>query len=191
MALSEQVMMLISKSRIMDFQAWSGDHSPETIAMFQAADDAKLYLNDQQLQVLMQLDPKRVAALETVGLLRDRAAQIIDEARTGVLLAFPEILEPGGGLYPSERAKACWNDFWQFLRCITYGIAGSEPNYTSASGLHHMELLYRELSVPLDAMIVGLKGIKKAGLNQSSSEQQVNLAPYFDHLIEQLEGFRQ
>jgi Phycobilisome protein len=190
MALSEQVMMLISKSRIMDFQAWSGDHSPETIAMFQAADDAKLYLNDQQLEVLMQLDPKRGAALNTVGLLRDRAAQIIDEARTGVLLAFPEILEPGGGLYPSERAKACWNDFWQFLRCITYGIAGSEPNYTSALGLHHMELLYRELSVPLDAMIVGLKGIKKASLNQSSSEQQVNLAPYFDHLIEQLEGFR-
>jgi hypothetical protein len=124
-------------------------------------------------------------------MLRDQVVEIVDEARAGVLVRFPSILEPGGGLYPPERADACWRDFWQFLRCITYGIAGQQTQYTSESGLHHMRLLYEELHVPLDAMVLGLEGIKSASLKRVPLEQQSELAPYFDHLTQQLDRFRQ
>jgi hypothetical protein len=53
-----------------------------------------------------------------------------------------------------------------------------------------MQLLYQELQVPLDAMVVGLEGIKTASLKRVEPEQQASLAPYFDHLIEQLKRFR-
>ena len=95
----------------------------------------------------------------------------------------------GGGLYPSVRADACWRDFWHFLRCITYAIAGQRADYLSESGLEYMNLLYQELQVPLDAMVVGLEGIKMACLSRVESDRRSEIAPYFDCLIEQLKQF--
>ena len=126
--------------------------------------------------------------------MRDRVQEIVDEARSGVLTAFPTLIEPGGGLYPPIRAEACWRDFWHFLRCITYGIAGQRLDYLSAEGLGHMQELYQELQVPIDAMIFGLVSIKIASLERleaarQNADQQDDLAPYFDRLIEELKLF--
>ena len=122
-------------------------------------------------------------------LFRDRVVEIVDEARAEVFAQFPHIAEPGGGLYPPERAEACWRDFWHYLRPITYGLAGGQPEYTSAPGLASMKILYQELQVPLDAMIVGLEGIKTASLSRIEPSEHAIVSPYFDHLINQLKSF--
>jgi Phycobilisome protein len=186
--LSEKVRELIQKSRIVSFDTWQDIHSAETIAYFRAADDAGRYLSDDDLQHIQQLAPT-TELISASQLLRDRVVEIVDEARTDVLKTFPNINQPGGGLYPADRADACWRDFWHFLRCITYGIAGHRTDYTSPTGLHYMNLLYQELQVPLDAMIIGLEGLKAASLKRSQPEHQASLAPYFDHLIEQVKQF--
>jgi Phycobilisome protein len=191
MALSELAKALIIKARIVSFASWDSTHGEVAIALFQAADDQRLYLTDPELDLLAQLAPASATNLSIVRGLRDRAKEIVDVGRVDVLTAFPDILEPGGGLYPPERSAACWQDFWQFLRCITYGIAGGHVDYTSEAGLGAMEALYQELQVPLPAMIVGLRGIKAASLEGLEPAQQANLAPYFDHLIEKLGGFRE
>ena len=187
--LSEKVQKLIQKSRIVRFDHWRDTQSAEVIDRVQAADDAGRYLTDEDLQPIQQSE-LHSAFIPVVQGLRDRATEIVDEARTQVLTTFPNITQPGGGLYPAERAEACWRDFWHFLRCITYGIAGHRTDYTSPEGLSAMNLLYQELQVPLDAMIVGLEGIKTASLKRVEPDQQAPLAPYFDHLIEQLRQFR-
>lgn len=188
--LSDKVRELIQKSRIVSFATWDNNHPPEAIQRFQAADDEGRYLTDEDLQQIQQLAPSTTALIAVTQNLRDRVTEIVDEARTDVLAKFPDITQPGGGLYPPARADACWRDFWHFLRCITYGIAGQHIDYTSTEGLHYMQLLYKELQVPLDAMVVGLEGIKAASLKRVKLEQQATLAPYFDHLIEQLKQFR-
>ena len=71
---------------------------------------------------------------------------------------------------------------------MTYGIAGQRTDYTSAEGLYNMQLLYQELKVPLEAMVVGLEGIKHASLTRLDGETK-SLEPYFDHLITQLRQF--
>ncbi len=119
----------------------------------------------------------------------EQTTNIVDEARTQVLTAFPAINQEGGDLYPVERANACWRDFWHFLRCITYGIAGQRLDYLSAEGLRYMQELYQELQVPIDAMILGLASIKIASLKRLAPEHQNELAPYFDCLIEELKLF--
>jgi hypothetical protein len=185
--LSEKVKELIQKSRIVSFATWQDNHSAEVIQRFQAADNEGRYLTDEDFKSIF---PSSDTADETVvKTLRDRVQEIVDEARTEVMEAFPGIMQPGGGLYPPERAAACWRDFWHFLRCITYGIAGHRTDYTSAEGLHYMQLLYQELHVPLDAMVMGLEGIKTASLKRIEPDQQRGLAPYFDHLITQLKQF--
>ncbi len=53
----------------------------------------------------------------------------------------------------------------------------------------YMKLLY-ELQVSLDAMVVGLEGIKTASLERCQPSQQSALAPYFDHLIAKMSTFK-
>jgi len=187
--LNETAQELIAKARIVNFASWQLTHPTQAIAYFQAADDQGRYLTDQDLQQIQKLAPDMASLIPVAKLLRDRVAEIVDEARDQVLTQYPSITQTGGGLYPPERAEACWRDFWHFLRCITYGIAGHHTQYTSSQGLHYMELLYQELKVPLDAMVCGLEGIKTASLKRVDPEQQETLSPYFDHLITQLGKF--
>lgn len=187
---SDTVKELIAKARIVSFAGWEHSSPARAIQLFQVADDQGRYLTDADLQQLQTLSPNTSALIPVAQLLRDQAAEIVDEARVKVLATYPTIVQPGGGLYPPERAKSCWRDFWHFLRCITYGIAGQRTQFTSPQGLHHMQLLYQELRVPLEAMILGLETIKVASLKRLKPDQREALAPYFDHLITQLSRFR-
>ena len=189
MELSEQVKDLIKKARIVDFSSWRPAHPPESIARFQKADDDRRYLTDDDFETITQLAPKMTRHVTIARLLRDQSAEIVDEARVQLLPQFPGILEPGGRLYPQMRADACWRDFWHFLRCVTYGIAGGRRDYTSQLGMHYMEALYGELQVPIAAMSQGLKELKTASLNRLSESDQVAIGPYFDHLILHLDHF--
>jgi Phycobilisome protein len=188
--LSNTVKELIIKARIVSFDAWKSNHKPEIIELFQSADDRRVYLTDAELDRIQTESPNTSELVPIARLLRDLATEIVDDARDRVLIAFPQIAQPGGGLYPPERAEACWRDFWHFLRCITYGIAGGSVEYTSEVGLHNMNLLYQELQVPLDAMVLGLQELKTASLARIAPELQVNVAPYFDRLISKLQGFQ-
>jgi Phycobilisome protein len=183
--LSDRAKQLIPKARIVSFATWDDLHSPETIARFQAADDTGRYLTDIDLAGLTDSP-----AVQGVRLLRDRADEIVTEARSQVLEQFPQITEPGGELYPPLRAQACWRDFWHFLRCITYGIAGGSTDYTSDEGLQYMELLYQELKVPLPAMVVGLEALKEASLQRLGHDRSMEFSPYFDRMISELKRFR-
>jgi hypothetical protein len=188
--LSDKVQTLIQKARIVSFATWQDTHPALALQVFQTADDERQYLTDEDLNQIEFLAPGTTLLSAVARQLRDRANDIVDEARAEVLATFPDITQPGGGLYPELRAEACWRDFWHFLRCITYGIAGQHTDYTSAEGLSYMQVLYQELQVPLNAMVVGLEGIKTAGLNRVSPEQEAELIPYFDRLITELSQFQ-
>ena len=188
--LSPEVQELIAKARIVSFDKWKSSHPSDIINLFQTADDEGRYLTDSDLEQTETAMPSLVDDLSIVKLLRDVAPEIVDETREKVLIAFPDITKPGGGLYPPERAENCWRDFWHFLRCITYGIAGGNSEYTSSEGFHYMNLLYQELQVPLDAMVLGLEEIKAVSLQRITGEKSEAIAPYFDSLIEQLKQFK-
>ena len=187
--LSDKVKELIKKSRIVSFTTWQAKYSAPVIDIFQKADDEGRYLRDRDLQQLQNLTPELEESLAQAKLLRDRASDLIAKAREKVLATYPNITEPGGGLYPPMRAEACWRDFWHFLRCISYGIAGGSVDYTSQEGLNYMEQLYQELQVPLDAMVLGLENLKFYSLQEFDLAKRHDLEPYFDQLIKQLKQF--
>jgi Phycobilisome protein len=185
--LSDRARALIQQARIVSFESWQTTHSPAAIAIFQAADDQYRYLTSADLQQLKVFLPQFAAAYLSVEQLQQQVNEIVTQARHQVMLSFPGIMQPGGSLYPAERAESCWRDFWHFLRCITYGIAGQQTHYTSPAGLEAMRLLYQELAVPLNAMNVGLAAIKTASLERLDQPEQC--APYFDHLLLQMSQF--
>ncbi|WP_343277578.1 phycobilisome protein [Kamptonema sp. UHCC 0994] len=191
MQLSERAKQLISKARIVSFATWKNLYSDEVIAIFQQADNQSRYLTDEDLEQIKNLANDSSLMLQKARLLREQAPNLVADARKKVLANFPNITEPGNDLYPPERAEACWRDFWHFLRCITYGIAGNNPQFTSQEGLKNMELLYQELRVPVPAMLCGLEELKKVSLQQFNSEDRAFLGLYFDHLIAELKQFSQ
>ncbi len=187
--LSDKVKELIKKSRIVSFTTWQEKYSEQVIDIFQTADDQGRYLSDRDIQQLNKLTPELEESLAQAKFLRDNASDLVGKAREEVLAAFPNITEPGGGLYPPIRAEACWRDFWHFLRCISYGIAGVSIDYTSQKGMSFMEQLYQELQVPLDAMVLGLENLKFYSLQEFAPEKRSDLEPYFEQLINQLKQF--
>lgn len=188
---NDKIKELIEQSRIVSFNSWQDRYPSEVIEIFQQADDDKRYLTDGDIDRLIKLVPSLASSLAAGKLLRDNVSEIVSQARTEVLAAYPDITQPGGELYPPMRAEACWRDFWHFLRCITYGISGESLDYTSDRGLASIKQLYQELNVPLNAMVLGLEQLKFYGLQLFESSQQNNLAPYFDRLIEIMKHFTQ
>jgi hypothetical protein len=186
--LNDSVKELIAKSRIVSFAEWGVQYTPVAIELFQTADDEGRFLANTDLDALCKVTPDSRITL-MANILRDLAPDIVDEARLEVLKTFPDITQPGGGLYPALRAEACWRDFWHFLRCISYGIAGQRTDFTSATGLHYMQLLYQELNVPLPAMIVGLNALQTASLSRVETHPQTAIIPFFQHLVTQLSHF--
>ena len=191
MQLSERAKQLIPQARIVSFATWKNLYSDEVIAIFQEADNQSRYLTDEDLERIKNLAPNLSLMLEKARLLRELAPNLVADARKKVLADFPNITELGNDLYPPERAEACWRDFWHFLRCITYGIAGNSPQFTSQEGLKNMELLYQELRVPLSAMLCGLEELKTVSLQQFNFEDRDLVSLSFDHLITELKTFSQ
>lgn len=183
--LSDRAKELIPKARIVSFVQWSAHYPPELLARFQTADDAGHYLDDADLAAIAA-HGSDASALKLAKQLRDAASELISQARVDVLRAFPGITESGGELYPPERAQACWRDFWHFLRCVTYGIAAGQAEFTSPEGLHYMNLLYQELKVPLPAMVHGLNALKQISIERFGNN---SIDRCFNHLIEKLEQF--
>lgn len=185
--LSDKAKELIKKSRIVSLD-WQ-DYPESVVAIFQQADNEGRYLTDHNIEQIRENLPNLAPGLDWGKVLRDNVNEIITNARAVVLDANPGITEPGGGLYPPMRAEACWRDFWHFLRCISYGVSGQRQDYLSDRGLNYMEQLYQELQVPLGAMVLGLEQLKVFSLRYFDSEQQENLAPYFDRLVESMSQF--
>lgn len=187
--LSDKAKELIELSRIVSFVTWTDKYPQTVIEIFQQADNDKRYLSDEDIEQIQAIVPALKTSLDQGKTLRDNVDTIVSHARQAVLAAYPQITEPGGGLYPPTRAEACWRDFWHFLRCITYGISGQSVAYTSDRGLNYMEQLYQELQVPLQPMVLGLEKLKLYSLQHFAEAQQPELAPYFDRLINALKEF--
>ena len=200
MQLSDRAKELIPKARIVSFHQWEAYLSAAIAQRFRDADDASRYLTDEDFSALQPLAEPSVkdVPLEPINLqlsrqLRDLASEIVTDARGQVLGQFPGITDPGGALYPQMRADACWRDFWQFLRCVSYGGAGNNSAYLRQEGLGYMALLYEELKVPLPAMVAGIKALAVSSLNHCQPAHQDDISgvvnEYFDPLIQALESF--
>ncbi len=188
-SLSARALVLIPKARILGLP---GDPrlSSTQRHIFANADELRRQLHPGELD---HLRGNLHSAANLVGALQPHAEVLVAQARSQLLEEHPELIQPGGGLYPPFRAAACWRDLWQFLRCVLYGAASGIVDFTAPRGVQALELLYRELQVPLDAMVRGLELLKHNTMTVCSKQQQPpadTLMACFDHLIVNLQGFR-
>mmetsp|Transcript_36299 Transcript_36299/g.81758 ORF Transcript_36299/g.81758 Transcript_36299/m.81758 type:complete len:238 (-) Transcript_36299:230-943(-) len=157
---------------------------------------ARAFENDRFVTDSEIADGKFSAArAKLMKILRDNEVSIIGEARKKVYDEFPGIAEPGGGLYPPIRAESCWRDFSTFLKIVSYGTLAGNPVIADEEGSIIMGKLYREMKVPLDAMEVGVKGLRDASFEQVRTKASEVVGEWpecqatFNHLIDVLRSY--
>ena len=77
-----------------------------------------------------------------------------------LLKKMPNITEPGGSLYPKERAEACWRDCFHFARISIYGTAAGDAEIINQESLIAIQELYAILNVPVNALTICLKELQ-------------------------------
>ena len=183
--LSSRALNLIPKANLLGLP---GDPrlSAEHRSIFADANEQRRHLRANELYKFSGLDGNEADA---VGRLQPKAKLLVDHARRQLLTRQPGLVESGGALYPPYRAEACWRDLWQFQRCIFYGSACGIEDFTSPRGVKAMRLLYKELRVPLKAMVQGLLLLRNETLAACEWQSHPALQGSFSHLIDILSSF--
>lgn len=130
------------------------------------------------------------ANAQAADAIRRHASASIDVARAAVLREYPGIDQPGGALYPEHRAHACWRDLSEFARVVSYGVAVGEEVF-SDKGVDIMKMVYKELQVPMDALLTAIAVLCKEISDRVGDEPEVKMeiGKGFAALLEVLEGF--
>ena len=155
-----------------------------TRSILERADQVQRQLTTDELAKICQLSGMDGSL---PGSLIQRSDQLVNQARGHLLETQPHLVQPGGALYPQDRADACWRDCWNFLRVITYAVACNQSCFTNPSGMAALRELYRRMNVPIEGMNIALIQLKKLaleGVSRSKDRQLIN--DCFQHLRDQL-----
>ena len=156
-----------------------------------SANKEKRLLSAQELKVLCNRSHSDANKLEE---LQAKLPELINEAKRILLKRIPNITEPGGSLYPKERAEACWRDCFHFARISIYGTAAGETNITDKQGLKVVQELYSILEVPINALIICLKELQlKCSETCTINHPQKGISLLdgcFNHLVEKMEAMQ-
>ena len=152
------------------------------------ADTSKQPLNiDELKKVCVSCNTSEHA----VSLLIAETINVTDAARRKLLDQQPNLILPGGELYPEKRAEACWRDCQQFLRVVIYGVACDCAEITDTAGMAALRLLYKEMKVPVPAMMYALAQMRKLTtliLEASGHLREIDcLNRAFDNLVNALQ----
>lgn len=131
--------------------------------------DSMRFVRSTDLAVVMGGD-RNVG--KAVDILAEGYEGYIEYARETIKQTFGGITEPGGKLYPKMRSEACWRDLESFTRVVGYAIAADGLGF-SERGLDTLARVYRELDVPLDAVLVGVDAVRRAAVQDARNAQNL------------------
>ena len=180
---TDEVQSLIKRAKIHNL---SDDESlnPEMRKSIRSADQAKRPLTKGEIICICKFSGRQP---NEISRLQNESNNLVTEARSELLKEQPDLVLPGGALYPGERATACWNDCWQFLRVINYAHACNKVKFTDSEGMGALRKLYEKLGVPLSGLSIALERLKCKATNvMRTKESKAQLTNIFEHLMQEL-----
>ncbi len=153
---AELIGKLVREAKV--FGLPSRSDLPQTVrSILVAADTERRLLDADEVRALCS-----VSGVEPNGLLslQGQADSLVNEARQKLLIDQPELVRPGGALYPESRAEACWRDCYHFLRISFYAVAAGNSDLTDPEGMQGLRRLYEVLGVPIPGLLFALKTLR-------------------------------
>ena len=177
---------LIRRARVLDLQ--NNPDLPASIRqIIRTVDNEKRLMSTDEAQALCEWSGIQPGCIQ---LLQSEIDRLVQQARAKLLERDPSLMQPGGALHPTNRAEACWNDCWQFMRVLTIAVAIDHPQFTDPEGMQAMRDLYSLLGVPTEGLMIALQELKRLSLKAFDQLRWAHeghvLAQAFDHLSNEL-----
>ena len=179
---------LVLKQLIASAQVLGLQNDPSLAAsdrqILRMADEEKRALSPAEIQQICQSSKVDAQLIEQ---LQGNANHLVQQAREFLLKEQPHLVQPGGALFPSARAEACWRDCWQFFRVIVYAIACKQAKCTYPEGMGALRALYAHVGVPIEGLNIALQRLKALSEQEVSGAIEAQLLrDSFTHLLKAL-----
>ena len=180
---SPQISELIKRARVqglsedltLDFQVRTA---------IKNADEEKRHLTQEEIRAICKISG---TSTSEISIIQARSNDLVTASRKGLMEEQPDLVKPGGALYPSERAEACWSDCWQFLRVINYAYACNKTKFTNPKGMAALRELYKKMGVPLSGLSTALRYLEILTTNEvGTTKGKAQLTNIFGHLTQEL-----
>jgi hypothetical protein len=151
-----RIQALVKAARVLGLH--KRDALPDQIRKILAeADQQGRMLEKTEIELLCtrsKVDPDALTVLQS------KANALVNQTKQLLITKQPELLAPGGALFPASRADACWRDCYHFLRVSCYAVAVGEPKLTDPKGIQGLQALYEALAVPIPALLFALAELR-------------------------------
>jgi allophycocyanin-B len=92
-------------------------------------------------------------------------------------------ITPSNSGNPTFRAS-CMRDQGWYVRLVTYAVVVGDIDPLQASGIKGAKEMYTSLEIPLKNVAECMRCLKEVALDLLNLEDQAEVAPYFDYLIQ-------
>tara|TARA_B100001057_G_scaffold85896_1_gene81761 strand:+ start:1559 stop:2134 length:576 start_codon:yes stop_codon:yes gene_type:complete len=148
------------------------------------ADKEKRHLTKDEIRNICRISGP---CISEILMIQHKSNDLVTEARKGLMKEQPYLFMPGGALYPSERAEACWSDCWQFLRVVNYAYACNRTEFTEPKGMAALRELYKRIGVPLGGLSTALRYLAILTIKEvGTAKGRAQLTNIFRHLMQEL-----
>ncbi len=152
------------------------------------ADDELRYPTSGELQSLNNFFRTGMRRTRIAAILAENEKRIVDDASKNLWKIHPDYIAAGGNASGSKERAQCLRDYGWYLRLVTYGILAGDQAPIETIGLIGVREMYNSLRVPMPGMVDAIKCLKDVSLNLLNDADAVEAAPYFDFIIQYMEG---
>lgn len=152
------------------------------------ADDELRYPTSGELQSINNFFRTGMQRTRIAGILSENEKRIVDDASKNLWKIHPDYIAAGGNASGSKERAQCLRDYGWYLRLVTYGILAGDKAPIETIGLIGAREMYNSLGVPMPGMVDAIKCLKNVSLNLLNDADAAEAAPYFDFIIQYMEG---
>jgi allophycocyanin-B len=147
------------------------------------ADREVRYLNPSELNAIDHFYRTGRERLRIATILSSHETQIVEQGSRRFWERCP--ITPSNCGNPVYQASCLRDQSW-YVRLVTYAVVVGDIEPIEESGIRGAKQMYRSLGVPLDNLVNCMSCLKEAALDLLTIEDAIEVAPYFDYLIQGL-----
>jgi allophycocyanin-B len=145
------------------------------------ADRESRYLSVGELHAIQDFYEQGRDRLRLASILSQNEQAIVEQGSRRFWERCP--ITPSNCGNPIYRASCLRDQSW-YVRLVTYAVIAGDIEPIEQSGIRGAKAMYLSLGVPLENLVNCLKCLKETALSLLSLEDAIEVAPYFDYLIE-------
>jgi allophycocyanin-B len=145
------------------------------------ADREARYLNRGELNAISEFYEGGGDRLRIAAILTSQERQIVEQGSLKFWERRP--ITPSNSGDSTFRASCLRDQAW-YVRLVTYAVIVGDVEPIEDSGIQGAKIMYTSLGVPLENLVDCMQCLKTAALELLSLEDRVQVAPYFDYIIQ-------